>query len=79
MLAESIAEQRRLLDTLREEERRAQAAELQADESKQRRGEIRRLAQAWDRMTMDEKRTVVRELIERVEIDNGAVSIYDRQ
>lgn len=79
MLAESIAEQKRLLDTLREEERRAQAAELQADESKQRREEIRRLAQAWDRMTMDEKRTVVRELIERVEIDNGAVSIYYRQ
>ncbi len=78
LLAESIAAQKRLLDTLREEAAREE--ERRADEQAMggRREEIRRLAQAWDRMTPAERRSVARELIERVEIDDGAVSIYYR-
>ncbi|MBO4298683.1 MAG: recombinase family protein [Clostridia bacterium] len=79
LLADSIAEQKRLLDTLREEERKALQAGRREEESERQRGEIRRLAQAWDRMTAEERRVVARELIERVEIDGGAVSIHYRQ
>ena len=79
VLLSSIGEQKRLLETLREEERRAREEERRDGEARSRREEIRRLAQAWGGMTGEERRAVVRELIERVEIDGGAVSVYYRQ
>ena len=79
MLAESIAAQKRALEALQAEARRAQAERDEARESRARHEEIRRLAQAWDQMTLAERRAVVRELIERVEIDGQAVSIHYRQ
>ena len=78
LLAESIAAQKRLLDTLREEAAREEARRADEQAMGGRREEIRRLAQAWERMTQAERRSVVRELIERVEIDGGAVNIYYR-
>ncbi|MBQ8953448.1 MAG: recombinase family protein, partial [Clostridia bacterium] len=78
-LLESISAQRRALEALQAEADRARAEREQATETRERREEIRRLAQAWDQMTQAERRAVVRELIERVEIDGQAVSIHYRQ
>ena len=78
LLAESIAAQKRLLDALRAEAERERTTREQAASETGRRESIRRLAQAWDRMTQAERRAVVREMIERVEIDGQNVSIYYR-
>jgi len=79
VLAGSIEEQRRRLDALREEARREQEALDREDRRQEKREEIRRLAQAWERMTTQERRAVVRELIERVELDGETVSVFYRQ
>lgn len=78
LLSESIAEQKRLLDALRAEAEREAADDRLQAEASERRSEIRRLAQVWDQMTQAERRSVVRELIERVEIDGSAVSVFYR-
>ena len=78
LLSESIAAQKRMLDALREEARREEAERKRAGADNDRRREIRRLAEAWDQMTQAERCAVTRELIERVEIDDSAISIHYR-
>ncbi|MBR3505174.1 MAG: recombinase family protein [Clostridia bacterium] len=78
VLAESISAQKRLLEALRAEAEREEAQRVREETEVGRRDEIRRLAQAWDRMTQVERRSVVRELIERVEIDGPNISIHYR-
>ena len=78
LLAESIEEQKRLLETLRRQAEDEAAQDRQAQAQKTRRERYRRLAEAWDDMTEDEKRSVARELIERVEIDGDAVTVRYR-
>ena len=79
LLSESIAEQKKRLDALRAEARREREAREAEGERREKREEIRRLAQAWDRMTAQERRAVVRELIERIEIDGENINIFYRQ
>ncbi len=78
LLAESIEEQKRLLETLKSQAEDEAAQTRQAQEHKSRRERYRHLAEAWEDMTDDERRSVVQELIERVEIDGDAVTVRYR-
>ncbi len=78
VLAGSVAEQKRALDALRAEARRAEDEVAQAVMRRTRREDIRRLAHDWVVMTVEERRALVRELIERVDIDGEAISIHYR-
>ena len=78
VLLESIETQRRTISDLQariERERLMQADEMRRSQKQE---EIRRLAQAWPHMTIDEQRTVIREAIERVEIDGSRIDISYR-
>ena len=78
LLAESIEEQKRLLKTFKNQAEDEAAQNRQAQEHKSRCERYRRLAEAWEDMTNDERRSVVQELIERVEIDGDAVTVRYR-
>ena len=78
LLAESIEEQKRLLETLKSQAEDEAAQNRQAQEHKSRCERYRHLAEAWEDMTNDERRSVVQELIERVEIDGDAVTVRYR-
>ena len=53
---------------------------MQANEAAQaqKQEQIRQLAQAWPHMTVDERRAVLREAIERIEIDGERIDISYR-
>ena len=78
LLAESIDEQKRLLETLRRQAGDEAAQNRQAQARKTRQERYRHLAEAWEDMTDDEKRSVAQELIERVEIDGDAITVRYR-
>ncbi len=78
ILLDSIDAQRRAIDELQarlERERRQQADE---QARVQRQEEISQLRQAWPHMTVDEQRAVLREAIDRVEIDGERIDISYR-
>ncbi len=78
VLLESIDAQRKAIDDLQTRIGREKA--MQADEQTraQRQEEIRQLRQAWPYMTVDEQRAVLREAIEKVEIDGERIDISYR-
>ncbi len=78
LLLESIEEQKRLLQTLEDQVADEQRRIADDRAQKQRRERYRTLAQAWPDMTGEERQSVVRELIERVEIDGENVTVYYR-
>jgi len=78
ILLDSIDTQRKAIDELQARIGREKA--MQADEQTraQRQEEIRQLRQAWPYMTVDEQRAVLREAIEKVEIDGERIDISYR-
>ena len=78
VLLESIDAQRRSIQDI--QSRLDRERSLQADESRraQKHEEIRQLAQAWPHMTVDEQRAVLREAVERIEIDGDCIDISYR-
>lgn len=78
VLLDSIDAQRKLISDLqaRIEREKAMKADEQARAQKQE--EIRQLRQAWPHMTVDERRAVLREAIEKVEIDGERIDISYR-
>lgn len=78
LLLESIEEQKRLLQTLAAQQEMRQQGLEYAQSLAVQRDRFRRLAEAWPEMTVPEQRSVLRELIERVEIDADAVSVHYR-
>lgn len=78
LLLESIEEQKRLLQTLMAEQKAEEQSLEDAQSLTARRDRFRRLAEAWEEMTLSERQSVMRELIERVEIDADAVTVHYR-
>ena len=78
ILLESIQEQRKNIDLI--EQRIQKEEEALADEARKSRLQdaIRELSQAWPHMTTDEQRTVLREAIEKIEIDGDRIDISYR-
>lgn len=78
ILLSSIEAQRKTISEI--QARLDRERSLQADRSKkaQAHEEIKKLAQAWEHMTVDEKRAVLREVIDKVEIDGEQINISYR-
>ncbi len=78
ILLSSIESQRKTVAEI--QSRLDRERNLQADQSKkaQAQQEIKKLAQAWEHMTVDERRAVLREVIDRVEIDGEQINISYR-
>ena len=78
VLLESIERQRKSIADIQARLEREQAMEESAGQRMRAQEEIRQLAQAWPHMTVDEQRSVLREAIERVEIDGSRIDISYR-
>jgi len=78
ILLDSINAQRKAISELQARLEREKT--LHADEAArtQRQEEIRQLRQAWPHMTVDEQRAVLREAIDKVEIDGERIDISYR-
>lgn len=78
VLLEAIEAQRKTLSDLQERLDRARAVQADEADRSRKREDIQRLAQAWPRMTVDERRAVLREAVDRIEIDGDNISINYR-
>ena len=78
LLLDSINSQRKNIADLKarlQRERTLQENEASRAHAQE---EIRQLAQAWPHMTTDERRAVLREAIDRVEINGDSISVHYR-
>ncbi len=78
ILLESIESHRKSADAIREKLERERARREEAGKHEKAREEIRALAQAWPHMTVDERRTVLREAIDKIEINGPDIDISYR-
>lgn len=79
VLLESIQAQKKALERLEKRMERAQSAQSEAARREERKKHIRSLADAWPLMTLDERRSVLRELVERVEVDGDSLRVSYRE
>ena len=79
VLLESIQSHKKALDRLEQRIARAQDVQAQAQRQEEQKKRIRTLADAWPLMTLDEQRSVLRELIERIEVDGDSLRIDYRE
>ncbi|MDY2791697.1 MAG: hypothetical protein SOT76_03030, partial [Eubacteriales bacterium] len=75
VLLESIQSHKKALDRLEQRIARTRDAQAQAQRREEHARRIRTLADAWPLMTLDEQRSVLRELIERIEVDGDSLRI----
>lgn len=75
VLLESIQSHKRALERLEQRIARTRDAQAQAQRREEQKKRIRTLADAWPLMTLDEQRSVLRELIERIEVDGDSLRI----
>ena len=78
ILLDSIDAQRKVIDELQTRLQRERRQQEDERTRMQRQEEISQLRQAWPHMTVDEQRAVLREVIERVEIDGERIDISYR-
>lgn len=79
VLLESIQSHKKALERIDQRIARAQDVQSQAQRQEQRRARIQTLADAWPLMTLDERRAVLRELVERVEVDGETLRVNYRE
>ncbi len=79
VLLESIQSHKKALERIDQRIVRAQDVQSQAQRQEQRRARIQTLADAWPLMTLDERRAVLRELVERVEVDGETLRVNYRE
>lgn len=79
VLLDSIREHKKALDRLDQLIGREQGERARREDRRARQGRIRELSEAWPLMTADERRAVLRELIDRIEVDGDGVRIDYRE
>ena len=79
LLLQSIQEQRAALQRVTQALEQAKREEAHAQAQESRKAQIRELSDAWPLMTLSERRAVLRELIDRIEIDGSSLHIAYRQ
>ena len=79
VLLESIQSHKRALERLEQRIARTRDVQAQAQRRDEHAKRIRTLADAWPLMTLDEQRSVLRELIERIEVDGDSLRIDYRE
>ncbi len=78
VLLATICEHRRQVEELREKLEKERISQAEAGRRERAKEEIRALAQAWEYMRMEEKRAVLREAIERIDINGEDIDISYR-
>ena len=79
VLLDSIREHKKALDRLDQLIGREQGERARREDRRARRSQIRELSEAWPLMTADERRAVLHELVERIEVDGDGVRIDYRE
>ena len=78
LLLESIEQQRKNIAEINQRILREIALREEQERKYKKHERIRQLSEAWEYMTVDEKRAVLREAIERIEIDGARIDISYR-
>ncbi|MBQ2957973.1 MAG: zinc ribbon domain-containing protein [Clostridia bacterium] len=78
LLLESIEQQRKNIAEINQRILREKALREEQEKKYKTHEKIRQLSEAWEYMTVDEKRAVLREAIERIEIDGARIDISYR-